>query len=432
MRGDETSKELSAPAAELVELAREELGEMSARRRAEGYAKLSARRAPARRRARLGLSVAAALAVATLVLFGRRWLDPKQGGALSYAVEGGRIEPSGAIEATGSAEPTLRFSDGTEVVFLAGGRGRVRSVDEHGARVALTGKAKIEVVHWRGAHWLFDAGPFLITVKGTAFTAEWRDAEERLEVVLKSGAVAVSGPLSDEAITLRAGQRLIISTREKEVVIRDIDATAEASAAASGSGRPWVDGVDNALPSLPEAPPAEKPAHRSTPATATAAPSAPASAPSNWTAELAAGRFAIILQQAEQRGLETSLGDVSSDDLAALADAARYSRREDVARRALAAQRRRFPQSARANDAAFLLGRLEETAQHPELALSWYDRCLTESPRGTYTSEALGRKMTVVQRLYGAARARPIAEEYLRRFESGTYAAAARALTRAP
>jgi TolA-binding protein len=145
-----------------------------------------------------------------------------------------------------------------------------------------------------------------------------------------------------------------------------------------------------------------------------------------------AGRFAIILQQAKQRGLEPSLAEVSSDDLAALADAARYSRLDDVARRALLAQRRRFPQSARANDAAFLLGRLEETAQHPEIALAWYDRCLTEAPNGTYTSEALGRKMTVVQRLYGAARARPMADVYLRRFGNGTYAAAARALTRAP
>jgi TolA-binding protein len=103
-----------------------------------------------------------------------------------------------------------------------------------------------------------------------------------------------------------------------------------------------------------------------------------------------------------------------------------------VARRALAAQRRRFPRSARANDAAFLLGRLEEMAQRPEVALTWYERCLGESPHGTYTSEALGRKMTVVQRLHGAGRARPVAEEYLRRFGDGTYAAAARALLRAP
>jgi TolA-binding protein len=152
----------------------------------------------------------------------------------------------------------------------------------------------------------------------------------------------------------------------------------------------------------------------------------------NWSAELAAGHFAVILQQAEQRGLETSLGEASSEDLAALADAARYSRREDVARRALGAQRKRFPGSPRANDAAFLLGRLEEAAQHAELALGWYERCLGESPHGTYTSEALGRKMTVVQRLHGAAKARPIAEEYLQRFGNGTYAAAARALVRAP
>jgi len=435
MRGDETSHDLSAPAAQLVELAQEELGEMSARRRAEGFAKLTARRSPGKRRMRFVMSFAAMLAVAALVLIGRRWLGLQQAGALSYAVEGGRIDPTGAIEANGTAEPTLRFSDGTEVAFLAGARGRVRSVDEHGARIALMGKAKVEVVHWRGSHWLFDAGPFLITVKGTAFTAEWRDAEERLEVVLKTGAVAVSGPLSDEAITLRAGQRLIISTREKEVVIRDIDSMAEASAAASVS--PWSPGgtAENAQiapPPQPELPLAEKTARRSAPSTTTPAPSALAPEASNWTAELAAGHFATILQQAEQRGLETSLAEVSSDDLAALADAARYSRREDVARRALAAQRRRFPKSARANDAAFLLGRLEETAQHPELALAWYERCLSESPHGTYTSEALGRKMTVVQRLYGAARARPLAEEYLRRFGNGTYAAAARALTRGP
>ena len=40
--------------------------------------------------------------------------------------------------------------------------------------------------------------------------------------------------------------------------------------------------------------------------------------------------------------------------------------------------------------------------------------------------------MTLAQRLHGAARARPIAQEYLRRFETGTYAAAAQALLRAP
>jgi hypothetical protein len=431
MRGDEAMNELSVPAARLVQLACEELGEMSVRSRAEGLIELNARRSPRRARARHLLGVAALLAAAALALTGGHWLGLHRRAALSYAVDGGRVDPSGAIDGDGTTEPTLRFSDGTEVALLAGARGRVRAVDEHGARIAVTGKAKVEVVHWRGSHWLFDLGPFLITVKGTAFTAEWKAAEERLEVTLKTGTVAVSGPLSDEAIALRAGQRLMISMRDKAVIIRDIDSTVEASAAASVATQPWSPGLDDP-PLRAAAPFAGKSAHRSARPTAGLSASTLAAPSSNWTAELAAGRFAVILQQAERRGLDTCLAEVSSDDLAALADAARYSRREDVARRALTAQRRRFAKTARANDAAFLLGRLEETAHYFELALTWYERCLAESPRGTYTSEALGRKMTVVRRLYGAGRARPIAEDYLRRFENGTYAAAARALTRSP
>jgi hypothetical protein len=431
MGGNEMSNQLSVPAARVVEMARDELGDMSARSRAEGFVRLNARRSPGRRRARLLHSFAAMLVAAALVLAAGRWLVSQQGGALSYAVDGGRIDPSGAVDGDGTTEPILRFSDGTEVVLLDGARGRVRSIDEHGARIAVTGKAKVDVVHWRGSHWLFDLGPFLITVKGTAFTAEWKDAQERLEVALQTGAVAVSGPLSDEAITLRAGQRLIISMREKEVIIRDIDSSAETSAAALVATRLRSEAVDNAPPPA-EAPPTGKSARRSVPKTPALPSNHPALPSSNWTAELAVGHFDVILQQAEQRGLETSLAELSSDDLAALADAARYSRREGVARRALMTQRHRFANSARANDAAFLLGRLEEAAQHFELALTWYERCLTESPRGTYTSEALGRKMTLVQRLYGAGRARPIAEDYIHRFENGTYAAAARALSRSP
>jgi hypothetical protein len=430
MRKDEGQKDLCAPAEQLVTLAREELGEMSARGRAEGLLKLNARRSAATRPIRRVLTVPVVLTLAAFALIGSHWMSLRQARALSYTVEGGRIDPTGIVEANGKADPTLRFSDGTEIVFLAGARGRVKSVGEHDARIALSGKVNVAVVPRRGSHWLFDAGPFLITVTGTAFTAEWQDAEGRLEVALKTGAVSVTGPLSDEAIVLRAGQRLIVSMREKEVLIRSIDSSKDARVAASDQPAPPAGGsVDSPSPRS-EMSPSGPPVHASATSVGPSAPSVPPVA-SNWTTDLAAGRFAIILRQAEERGLDTVMAEVSSDELAVLADAARYSRREDVARRALAAQRRRFPGSARANDAAFLMGRLEETAQHLELALGWYERCLDESPNGTYTSEALGRKMTAVRRLHGAARARPVAEEYLRRFGNGTYAAAARALTRA-
>jgi hypothetical protein len=430
MREDETKIGLSAPTALLARIAHEELGHMSVRDRAEGFARVVARRSVRPPKKRLLLAMAAVLTVVSLVLGARHWLDFDHRGTLSYAVDSGQIGQGGVIEGNGTTEPRLRFSDGTEVVFLAGSRGQVRSIDDHGARIGVTGKAKVDVVPWRESHWLFDVGPFLITVKGTSFTAEWKDAEERLEVVLKTGTVAVSGPSSAEAITLRAGQRLVISMRDKEVVIRDTDAE-EMGDAATDPPRPSTEDVGAPLSLRVEAPPSATEAHAAS-ARATRAPAKTTSRATSWTAELEAGHFADILRQAEQRGLDRSLEDASSADLAALADAARYSRREDIARRALTTQRRRFASTASANDAAFLLGRLEETAQRFELALAWYERCLGESPAGTYRSEALGRKMTVVERLYGASRARPIAEEYLRRFEKGTYAPAARALVRAP
>jgi TolA-binding protein len=161
------------------------------------------------------------------------------------------------------------------------------------------------------------------------------------------------------------------------------------------------------------------------------AASAPARAPRaalSWGAALAAGDFEAIVADAE-RDQARALASRSSDDLAALADAARYRRRGDLAREALLAQRRRFPSSLRATDAAFLLGRLEEAAGGDlARAVKWYDRYLEDAPSGTYASEALGRKMVAVQKLYGTARARPTAEEYARRFPSGTYAGAARAI----
>src|SRR5690349_23825963 len=83
MRGDENREMLSAPAEQLVELAREELGEMSARRRAEGYVKLNARRSPRSRRARWMMSVAAVLTIAALVFGARRWMSHENAAALS-------------------------------------------------------------------------------------------------------------------------------------------------------------------------------------------------------------------------------------------------------------------------------------------------------------------------------------------------------------
>ena len=152
-----------------------------------------------------------------------------------------------------------------------------------------------------------------------------------------------------------------------------------------------------------------------------------------WADELASGHWDRILEDVERTGVEATLNGASSEDLFALADAARYRRRTDLARAALLAQRRRFPDSPRALDAIFLLGRVEESrGGGMARAIAWYDEYLARAPTGAYAAEALGRKMTVTSEIGGPAQARPIAEEYLRRFPHGSYAGSARALLRVP
>jgi TolA-binding protein len=146
---------------------------------------------------------------------------------------------------------------------------------------------------------------------------------------------------------------------------------------------------------------------------------------------VASGKWDRILADVERIGVSATLENASSEELFALADAARYRSRNGLAQEALLAERRRFPGSSRALDAAFLLGRLEESREHgADKALKWYDEYLARAPAGTYASEALGRKMMVTSRTEGAARAQHIAKEYLRRFPTGTYAGPARALRR--
>jgi hypothetical protein len=161
-----------------------------------------------------------------------------------------------------------------------------------------------------------------------------------------------------------------------------------------------------------------------------AAPSASSSPERRWSEALAKGAWDAILADVERDGLEKTLHTASSRDLFALADAARYRRRTDWARAALVAQRERFPSSPRSVDAAFLLGRVEEaTGSGRRQAVVWYDAYLGSAPNGSYAAEALGRKMILIKEMEGALRARPIAEEYLRRFPNGSHAAAARALS---
>lgn len=339
---------------------------------------------------------------------------------ITYEVGRGLALQNGDLVASSTErDPAdVRFSDGTLVRMEPHARGRVVRVDRDGATVAVyEGKLHVNVQHRANARWLFDAGPFEVRVHGTAFSISWNAATAQFDLQMESGVVSVAGPLSGEEIVLRAGQRLSVTLGDHAKRARP------KSAPVTGPPEPDDAGATPAPAAVLSPPDNERP---------DASASAPDRAPvvaKGWRAELAEGHAAPIIAEAQRQGLGRVLDTADSEDLAALADAARYVGNEDVARRALHAQRQRFPGSKRAAEAAFLLGRLEgESPGGVARALVWYDRCLTEAPSGVYASEALGRKMMVLERSGQHEDAIKIARAYLNRFATGSYAHAASVL----
>jgi len=379
----------------------------------------AARRSAMHRLSLAGALAAAAALVAVGVLRSERWRAPGAPAPLAYRVEGGSLVDGGYLRESGRDGIKLFFAEGTEFILKPGTRSRLRAVDAAGARIAIEqGTAAFQVTPSSDHRWQVDVGPFLVTVKGTVFTVSWDAASEKFELKLRHGRVIVSGPVSGGEIALRAGQRLVVDLPQGETVISE------------PKPDEWLD-----APTGPGAQHAEPPSDASDKPRATGGKPAAGRLDGDrrWAGALAAGQLDRILAEAERAGLKATLDKAPSDDLLALADAARYRRRMDLARDALLAVRRRFPDSPRSLDAAFLLGRVEEASDRGvDRAIEWYDEYLTRAPKGTYASEALGRKMTLMSKQGGSAGARPVAEEYLRRFPAGTYAGAARAFVRAP
>ena len=432
---DRDSAELGPRAAALAALARRSLGHMTPSEQVRGREALRARLA-LRRRVVWSLSLAGvgAAAFAAVVLVPPQLHRTENAPPIAYRLEGGALAADGRIEASGDIEPALHFADGTVIALARGTKGRLTSVDGRGAHVAIAdGTASVNVVPKPHARWRVDAGPFVINVHGTVFSAAWNEATGRLDVKLERGSVSVEGPVTGGPIAMRAGQRLTVAMHQSRVLLRAID-DHEGDLAES-------DTTTTAAPVAEVAPPPVLATTPSTPLLAPAPPAAVVPAPApirtalrqprparSWPSALASGDFAFIVEEA-QRDLPHVLESSTSDDLAALADAARYRRQDDLARRALDAQRRRFQGSPRAADAAFFLGRLDEKQGAGLVhALGWYDRYLDEAPSGSYVAEALGRKMVAVRDLYGVGQARTVADEYVRRFPHGSYAGAAQAL----
>jgi len=387
-----------------------------------------ARRVRAVRHTRSALVVAATLLVGAGSYWGLGRIAPFTDRPISYRVAGGPALRQGPVVATASIAPTeVTFSEGTRMQLEPRSHGRVLDLDRRGGRVALDdGKARVDVHHLPNARWVFQAGPFEVRVHGTSFSVAWNPATARFDLHMDSGVVSVAGPISGGEMVLRAGQSLSVTLDHHQTATAATGATSP-----TGSSKVGGSGPSDSPPPV-ESPTRDQASWRHDPSSSSPAP-ARARPLVQWRAELAAGHAGAVVADAERLGTGHVLESAGSEDLATLADAARYVGNDELARRALLAQRRRFARSPRAAQAAFLLGRLEdESAPGAERALAWYDLYLGEAPGGTYAAEALGRKMMVLEHARRHDEAVAIAADYLRRFPRGSYAHAARGLAGTP
>ena len=360
-----------------------------------------------------GLAAAAAVLAIGLTTYGLWPARPAE--PLHYVVEGGVLGPGETITTPSSAPARLLFSDRSEIRVAPTTKLAVVGLDARGSRIALAdGAIDVEVRHRAETAWRFDAGPFTIDVRGTSFHLAFDANRGRLGLHMLTGVVDVRGAADARVFTLRAGESLELfsqSQRKSEAAPRQaVKAPTEVAAARA------------------EVPAAHVPAVPARRRVAHVGPAEAPAAPEPWPRLIARGDFAAVVRQAEKRGLDVTLASASAADLGALADAARYTKRNDLARQALLGLRARFPGTARASDAAFFLGRLAElTPTSGAAALSWYETYLGESGRGPYAGEALGREIVLLART-DQARARKAAQTYLERFPKGAQAELAKSL----
>jgi hypothetical protein len=367
-------------------------------------------RAPRDRRWLWALPMAAALGVGIFVWSAR---DGAAGAAFTVG-EDSPGEIGTFYSPPAQEELMLRFAQGGTVRLAPGAGARVSRADDRGSGVLLeAGRIHVEVAPGRDSIWQVVAGPYTVRVTGTAFWVGWTVEQGELDVVMERGSVLVRGPRLEGGVTVSEGQRFV--TRVSSRLEPESAASAPLPALPSG-----------ALPE-PSAPVETGQAGGGRPARAP--DREPAEPPEPRWSELAArGEHRRVLAAAEARGVDGVLAAGSLDDVAALADAARFTGRGPLAQRALRSLRERFPGSGRAKSAAFVLGRMLDDSGNPSGALSWYETYLAEAPGGALAAEALGRRMVALQRLGRSDEARRSAENYLKRFPKGGYAAQAEKL----
>jgi ferric-dicitrate binding protein FerR (iron transport regulator) len=364
------------------------------------------------------LSVAVALTVALVVYVSPSTTPP----VITFTI--GADDGVGEVGVYYAAPPELAlpivFSDGSAVVVQPRGGVRVQRADaSHVALFLETGRARFDVNPRSGATWQISAGPYTVKLTGTSFDLTWSAVNTTFELVMHSGSVSVRGPGIESGIVVKDKRRFTSRVTT--------DLSRPASSATASAGESASAGADRTAPGADADPDSESsdPERKAGLDRRGTNPSSKEPAAS-WITLAAKGDYAEIVRAAEKQGLEAAISSVNVDELRALADAARFTGRTELAQRTLLAIRSRFPRTKAATAAAFIIGRLRDGAGDPRSAVTWYDRYLAEG--GPLAAEAQGRRMIALDRIGNREGSRKAAHDYVRRFPDGPYIQQARDL----
>jgi len=352
-----------------------------------------------------------ALAAAAVALVaGGLWLAVERPAtrAVSFNVVGADLINPSYVVAPADAPASMSFSDGSSLELEPTTRLRVQQLTQHGATVVLErGRSVTAVKHHDGSKWKVLAGPFEITVVGTRFQTDWDPASETLTVDLYEGTLQIDGQRSGESAMLQKGQRFRAVGRNTSWSISPFESSGETAASASASA-----GDVSTQPELADGEPGGSAAMVASPTRAATKPGL-----SDWAAAMGRGEFARVVAEAESRGVASCLEQCSIADVRILADAARYTRRFELAEQALRALRRRSPGEAPA--AAYLLGALNESQGRSMAALRWYEHCVAEAPTGRVVSEAQAGRLRMLVASNQLDAAKSAARQYLKEHPRG-------------
>ena len=359
--------------------------------------------------------------------------DPAQA-ALDYDIRDAAGHSIGAAPAPGTSQllateeetKQVRFSDSSVIELRPYTTLRV-SVLESGTVVArlVQGALEADVHHQERTDYRFQAGDYEVKVVGTSFDLAFEPQPSRFDLDLHEGRVIVADGAGQTRV-LQAGQALHLPTETHTASTEPSADQAAALRSASvpqhlSSAQEWSAQGNSAQGNSAQGNSAQEWSAQGT---------ATHGAPSYR--ELASkGQFQTIVASARRSGVDRVLASKSPAELHELAQAARYTGQVALSEKVFSHLATQHARSTEGRSAAFFRGRLAEDGGRFQQAQQHYRTYLAQGG-GTYAAEALGRELTLVQKLKGPAAARPLASEYLRRFPRGAYRDLAQSLAQSP